>query len=86
MWSFYHWWKVCRGLREANQFTFEKNLLKGVFRPLLFFIPHFSNFERIGKNFFSTNFPRTIHELIDYPCTSIVICSADEYFSAQLNT
>ena len=52
---------------------------------LPFFIPNLSNSLKIGKNFFSTNFPRTIHELIDYPCASIVICSADEYFSAQLN-
>ena len=53
---------------------------------LPFFIPNLFNSLKIGKNFFSTNFPRTIHELIDYPCTSLVICSADEYFSAQLNT
>lgn len=53
---------------------------------LPFFIPNLSNILQIGKKLSSTNFPRAIHELIDYPCTSLVICSADEYFSAQLNT
>lgn len=53
---------------------------------LPFFIPNLSNPLQIGKKLPSTNFPRTIHGFLNYPCTYSVICSADEYFSAQLNT
>ena len=41
---------------------------------LPFFIPKHSNPLQIGKKLPSTNFPRTIHELLNYPCTYSVIC------------
>ena len=41
---------------------------------LPFFIPNLSNPLQIGKKLPSTNFPRTIHKLFNYPCTYSVIC------------